>query len=87
MSRYYFRFHVLDRPGILSRISGILGEHGISIASVIQKESEEEREHVPLVMLTHTALEADVRKALARIDGLSEVKGQSRIIRVVGDSL
>jgi hypothetical protein len=38
-------------------------------------------------MLTHTALEADVRKALARIDGLSEVKGQSRIIRVVGDSL
>ena len=86
-SRYYFRFHVLDRPGILSRISGILGEHGISIASVIQKESEEEREHVPLVMLTHTALEADVRKALARIDGLSEVKGQSRIIRVVGDSL
>jgi homoserine dehydrogenase len=84
-SRYYFRFHVLDRPGILSRISGILGECNISIASVIQKESEEEREHVPLVMLSHTALEADVRMAIARIDLLSELEGPSRIIRVVED--
>jgi homoserine dehydrogenase len=84
-SRYYFRFHVLDRPGILSRISGILGECNISIASVIQKESEEEREHVPLVMLSHTALEADVRRAIARIDLLSELEGPSRIIRVIED--
>jgi homoserine dehydrogenase len=84
-SRYYFRFHVLDKPGILSRIAGILGECNISIASVIQKESEEEREHVPLVMLTHTALEADVRDAVARIDLLSELEGPSRIIRVIED--
>jgi homoserine dehydrogenase len=84
-SRYYFRFHVLDKPGILSKIAGILGECNISIASVIQKESEEEREHVPLVMLTHTALEADVREAVARIDQLSELEGPSRIIRVIED--
>lgn len=84
-SRYYFRFHVLDRPGILSKIAGILGDNRISIASVIQKETEEEHEHVPLVMMTHTALEADIVKAIARIDGLPELEGKSRLIRVIDE--
>ena len=85
-TRYYFRFHVLDRPGILSRIAGVLGNCNISIASVIQKESEEEREHVPLVMLTHTALEADVNRAVSQIDRFPEVEGASKIIRVFEES-
>jgi len=83
MSRYYFRFSVLDRPGILSKIAGVLGQNNISIASVIQKETEEEGKYVPLVMLTHTALEADVRKAIVTIDGFAEIKGKSKIIRIV----
>ena len=82
-TKYYFRFSALDRPGILSKIAGILGKNNISIASVIQKESEEEFEHVPLVMLTHEALEADTRRAIKEIDGLSDVKGKSIIIRVI----
>jgi homoserine dehydrogenase len=81
-SRYYLRFFVLDRPGILSKISGILGENRISIASVIQKETEEEHEHVPLVMMTHVAEEADLSKAIGKIDNLPEVEGKSIIIRV-----
>lgn len=81
-SRYYLRFFVLDRPGILSKISGILGENRISIASVIQKETEEEHEHVPLVMMTHLAEEADLTKAIDKIDNLPEVEGKSIIIRV-----
>jgi homoserine dehydrogenase len=84
-SRYYLRFLVLDRPGILSGISGILGENDISIASVIQKETEEEHEHVPLVMMTHDALEADIVQAIGKIDELSEVEGKSTIIRVIDD--
>jgi len=84
-SRYYFRFHVLDRPGILSKIAGILGDNNISIASVIQKESEEEHEYVPLVMMTHTALEADVLKAIKLIDRLPELEGKTRLIRVIDE--
>jgi homoserine dehydrogenase len=86
-SRYYLRFFVLDRPGILSKISGILGHHAISIASVIQKETEEEHEHVPLVMMTHEAQEAHIHSAMKEIDELQEVEGKSRVIRVIdGDN-
>jgi homoserine dehydrogenase len=84
-TRYYFRFSALDRPGILSKISGVLGRNNISIASVIQKETEEEHEHVPLVMLTHTALEKDVREAVREIDKFEEIAGKSKIIRVIDD--
>ena len=83
VSRYYFRFNALDRPGILSRIAGILGEHRISIASVIQKETEEEHEHVPLIMITHDAVEKDVQAAIEKINGLSDVDGMTTIIRVI----
>lgn len=84
-ARYYFRFNVIDRPGVLSKIAGVLGNNNISIASVIQKESEEKDEHVPLVMMTHDAVEADVRKAKAEIDTFSEVEKEIRIIRVLGE--
>jgi homoserine dehydrogenase len=84
-TRYYFRFNVLDRPGILSKIAGVLGDNRISIASVIQKEKEEKFEHVPLVMMTHDAVEEDVRKAMKTIDSFPEVEGESRIIRVLVD--
>ncbi|UCB46365.1 MAG: homoserine dehydrogenase [Spirochaetota bacterium] len=82
-TRYYFRFNVLDRPGILSRISGVLGDNNISIASVIQKETEEQYEHVPLVMLTHEAVEADVQNAISKINTFDEVEGKGIIIRVM----
>jgi homoserine dehydrogenase len=64
---YYFRFSVLDSPGVLSKISGILGNHKISIASVIQK-GREVNGSVPLVMLTHEARESNVQKAVSLID-------------------
>jgi len=85
VSRYYLRFHVLDRPGILSRIAGILGKNQISIASVIQKETEEEHEHVPLVMLTHSARESNMKKAVSEINALDELEDEGIIIRVVDE--
>jgi homoserine dehydrogenase len=79
--RYYIRFSTVDRPGVLAKIAGILGDKNISIASVVQKESFG-REVVFVVMLTHKALEKDVREALSEIDRLDVVKEKSVLIRV-----
>jgi homoserine dehydrogenase len=80
-TKYYFRFSVLDRPGVLSKISGILGRHNISLATVIQK-AREEAGPVPIVMTTYKAREKDVRQALKKIDRLDVVKDKTVIIRI-----
>jgi homoserine dehydrogenase len=80
-SRYYFRFSALDKPGVLSKISGILGNYNISIAQVIQK-GRKVGEAVPLVVLSHEAREKDVRRALEEIDRLQVVMGKTTFIRV-----
>jgi len=82
-SRFYLRFHVLDRPGVLAEIAGILGRNQISIASVIQHESEEASEGVvPLVIMTHAAAEGPMRKAMAEIDQLPVVRPGSVWMRI-----
>jgi homoserine dehydrogenase len=83
VSMYYFRFSALDKPGVLSKISGILGNYNISIASVIQK-GRRVGEAVPLVVLSHEAKERDVRKAIEEIDRLPVVMGKTVFIRVEG---
>ena len=80
-SLYYLRFMVDDKPGVLSQISGILGNNNISIGSVIQK-GPKEGGTVPLVIMTHTAKEQDVRRALQEIDLLSCVTREGVLIRV-----
>jgi homoserine dehydrogenase len=80
-SEYYLRFMVIDRPGVLSRISGILGEHSISIASVLQKERGS-KGGVPVVIMTHEALEKDIQLALKKINQLEVVLAQATLIRV-----
>lgn len=82
MSRYYLRLSVLDKPGVLAQIARILSAHHIGISSVIQPESDEEGEHVPLVLLAHDALERDLRAALKKIDRLKTVKSPTRLIRI-----
>ncbi|SMC24009.1 homoserine dehydrogenase [Desulfacinum hydrothermale DSM 13146] len=81
VTRYYFRFSAVDRPGVLSKISGILGENAISIAAVIQK-GRQVGGAVPIVMLTHEAQEEAVRRSLQAIDRLDIVRGPTRIIRI-----
>jgi len=78
---YYFRFSAMDRPGVLSKISGILAENDISIAAVIQKGRQVEGA-VPVVMVTHEAVESGVRKALAKIAQLDVVQAPTRLIRI-----
>jgi len=81
-TEYYLRFMVLDRPGVLAQISAILGHHGISIASVIQKE-EREGKSVPVIMHTRSARELDIKKAISQINRLKVTKAKSVFIRVV----
>jgi homoserine dehydrogenase len=82
-SKYYFRFSAMDQPGVLSKISGILGNYNISIASVIQK-GRRIGGSVPLVVLTHGAREKDVLNAIREIDNLPVVSDKTLFIRVEG---
>ncbi|MBL9080487.1 MAG: homoserine dehydrogenase [Planctomycetales bacterium] len=69
--RYYLRFNVEDRPGVMAEITGVLGRSGISIASVIQHESKRGAEGiVPLVIITHQTTEGATRKAMDELQGL-----------------
>lgn len=84
VSMYYFRFSAIDKPGVLSSISGILGKYNISIVSVIQK-GRQKGKAVPLVVLTHRAREKDVVMAVKEISRLHVVAGKTVIIRVEGN--
>ncbi|MEN6330371.1 MAG: homoserine dehydrogenase [Smithella sp.] len=85
-TKYYFRFSAVDRPGVLSKISGILGKNNISIATVIQKTRQEEGA-VPIVMTTYKAKEKNVRKALKIIDKLDMVLDKTIVVRIEDDLL
>lgn len=78
-SRYYLRFTIADQPGVLASIAHVLGNHGISIASVIQHDPGDDAPDapVPLVMMTHTAAEAHVHAALGEIDRMNVVRAPS----------
>lgn len=80
-SRYYIRFMAHDEPGVLAKVSKILASQHISIASVTQKEKLR-RKYVPVIMITHEAKEADMQKALQKIDQLSCIKSPSQTIRI-----
>lgn len=80
-STYYLRFTVVDRPGVLSRISGILGNLDISISSVIQK-GREAGKPVSIYMLTHEAREKNMQKALQEIDRLPITVDKTKLIRI-----
>lgn len=91
-SVWYLRMRVADRPGVLAQIAGALGAHDVSIEQMVQegggrrasdRQGGEDDTRV-IVLLTHTALERDVRAALAKIDVMSFVHGRSLALRVEG---
>lgn len=87
-TRYYIRFEVEDKIGVLASIANVFAKYGISIASVLQKEmvckvaKKENSLVVPLVILTHKAYEKDIKKALKDIEELSVVKEKPILIRL-----
>ena len=80
-THYYLRFAVADQPGVLANIAGILGNHDISIMSVHQKERHIS-DAVPVVILTHRASGADMKRALEEIRALDENRGEPMVIRI-----
>ncbi|MEL7671023.1 homoserine dehydrogenase [Methanobacterium sp.] len=81
-SKYYLRLTVLDKPGVLHAVSGILTKYDISLESVNQRRKNEGRE-VPIFMVTHDALEKNIRSAIKEIDELDLVKEDTLFIRVL----
>lgn len=82
-SLYYLRFMVLDRPGVLSQIAGVLGKHGISISKVLQ-QGRKEGQTVPVVIMTHQAREREIQLALHEIDTMPFISAPTTLIRVEG---
>jgi homoserine dehydrogenase len=82
-SCYYLRIMAIDKPGVLSRVTGILGSNNISIVSVIQK-GRHEQSAVPIVILTHEAVEGDMQRSLRAIDRLDVVSDNTVCLRVEG---
>lgn len=83
--RYYMRFQVADQPGVMSKLTTILGEEHLSIASIIQHESDSRTQDatVQLVIMTHEASEGAAKKAVDRIRELPIVTGESVRMRVM----
>ena len=79
---YYLRMQAEDKPGVLAMITGILGESGISIEAMQQKQPAEGETHVPLVMLTQKVMEGKMNQALNRIEALDSINGKVTRIRM-----
>lgn len=82
ISRYYIRIEVSDRPGVLAGIARCFGDNAISIASVIQKETDEAAQTAELVIMTHAGQEAALQAAIGQINGLAGVRQVGNLLRV-----
>jgi len=81
-TRYYLRMNVADRPGVLAQIAKILGDHQISISSVIQKVTDSMTQTAEIVIMTHPAKESAMRQALDEVVHLAVVREISNFVRV-----
>lgn len=81
-AQFYVRIKVTDRPGVLAEIASVFGNNNVSIAAVVQKESEGDL--AELILITHEVLEKDFRKSLKGIQELSVVRKINNSIRLEG---
>lgn len=81
-TRYYLRMNVADRPGVLAQITRVLGDHRISISSVIQKEADGAAQTAEIVIMTHPAQEKAMQQALDQLTQLQVVKDIGNFVRV-----
>ncbi len=84
-TRFYLRLEVADRPGVLAQITRVLGEEDISIASIIQKEVNDAARLAEIVIVTHTAREGALQRAIARLKRLDSVNDVGSTIRIEED--
>ncbi|MDE2088692.1 MAG: homoserine dehydrogenase [Gammaproteobacteria bacterium] len=79
---YYLRMQAADRPGVLADVTRILGDLGISIEAILQKEPVGEAGEVPVIMLTHRVRERQMNEAIRRIEALASISGSVTRIRL-----
>jgi homoserine dehydrogenase len=84
VSRNYVRMEVADKPGVLAEIARAFGDGGVSIASVIQKETDEAAQTAEIVIMTHSAADAALRGSLDAIERLPDVRQVVNVLRVEG---
>jgi homoserine dehydrogenase len=84
VTRYYIRLEVADQPGVLAGIARAFGDHQVSIATVIQKETDEAAQTAELVIMTHQAQEEAVQATLAQVRELPQVVSVVNFLRVDG---
>ncbi len=82
-SPFYLLMQVADRPGVFARIAAIFGEEGVSIASIVQKSRGPTAD---IIMVTHAALEAQMRRVLGRVERLDVLRTVRNVVRVVGEA-
>jgi len=82
VSRYYIRLEAADRPGVLAIVAKTFGDNGVSIASVIQKETDEAAQTAELVVMTHAARESAIQVSLRQLESLPEVVQVGNMLRV-----
>lgn len=82
-TKYYLRLRAYDKPGVMAQITGVLGELGVSLASIIQKEVPEEA-HAPaeVVIITHKARESAVQGAVRKLEALPVIYGALKLVRI-----
>ncbi len=82
VTAYYLRMHAIDQPGVLAVVTKILGDSGISIEAILQKEPAEDASHVPIIFLTQRVQEKYMNEAIAKIENLDVVDGKVTRIRM-----
>lgn len=79
---YYLRLHAVDKPGVLADVTQILGDSGISIEAILQKEPVEAASYVPIIFLTQRIKEKNMNDAIAKIEQLDAINGEVMRIRM-----
>lgn len=80
--QYYIRITASDRPGVLASVARVLGDADIGINSVLQKDTDQEKQEADLVIMTHPAREANMQKAVSSIKELDTVVRFDSLLRV-----
>lgn len=85
-SAYYLRLEVEDRPGVLASVATILGQHGVSLATVLQHErSKASSTPVPVILTTHPTPHGAMLAALGQVGELNAVHGRVHVVRIDAD--
>ncbi len=80
--KYYLRLNVADRPGVFAQIARVLGDEEISIASVLQKDTNKAEQTAEIVITTHPSVESSVQAALRALTALDVVRDVSNVLRI-----